>query len=60
MQEELTRLHEKETDEFVKVEEPKDEKVAKEPAELKKVMIFAVPMKTKNGSTVEVIIKELV
>ena len=60
MQAELTRLHEKESDEFVTVEEPKDEKVAKEPVELKKVMIFAVPTKTKNGSTVEVIIKELV
>ena len=31
-----------------------------EPVELKKVMIFAVATKTRNGSTVEVIIKELV
>ena len=32
----------------------------REPVELKKVMIFAVLTKTRNGSTVEVIIKELV
>ena len=57
---EFTRLHEKDSEEFVDVEEPKDEKVAREPVELNKVMIFAVPMKTKNGSTVELIIKELV
>ena len=50
----------KDSEEFVEVEEPRDETVIKEPVELKKVMIFAVPMKTRNGSTVEVIIKELV
>ena len=50
----------KESDEFVDAEEPKDEKVAREPVELNKIMTFAVPMKTKSGSTVEVIIKELV
>ena len=31
-----------------------------EPIELKKVMIFAIPLKQKKGSLVEVLIKELV
>ena len=39
---------------------PQDEVAKEEPIELKKVMIFAVPMKTKNGTIVEVLIMELV
>ena len=31
-----------------------------EPVELTKTMLFAVPLKTKNSSVVEVVIKEIV
>jgi hypothetical protein len=59
MQAELTRIHEEESDEIKDGEGQKDETVKEEPIELKKVMISAAPTKTKNGSTVEITIKEV-
>ena len=51
-QEEFERLMEKEQD-------GEDEKEKLEPVDLKKTMIFAIPLKTKQAAVVEVVIREL-
>jgi hypothetical protein len=53
--EELERIHELDEQEEKEKLKKKDE-----PVELTKTMIFAVPLKTKNSSVVEVVIKEIV
>ena len=57
LQKELERTQEGDDD--TETQSAPKEETKDEPNEFKKVMIFAVPAKTKNASTVEVIIKEL-
>jgi hypothetical protein len=65
-EEELEKVYEDDAGrEALEEIEKKESEKAKEheemqPVELKKTMIFAVPLKTKSAATVEVVIKEIV